>query len=180
MTMKFFTPARWLRFQGTSGREDFRDASEDWEKARSAYQREVKQIRRKLPSRLRRFAEEECLHDAVILAVWQGRSRLKFLLRLDSPSTDVVELTYTLMAPLTINPSAIPNEYRSNQASWMYDEIGIEKAKAGKPAFTHTILLSNGWEITIRFNRFDFLRRKALLPNGDKESVVTVGTPKAT
>jgi hypothetical protein len=56
----------------------------------------------------------------------------------------------------------------------MYDEIGTQKRENGKVAFTHTVLLSNGWEVTIRFSRFDFTRRKVLLLDPKKESILTL------
>jgi hypothetical protein len=44
----------------------------------------------------------------------------------------------------------------------MYDEIGVEGG--GKPVFTHSILLSSGWEVRLRFRRFEFQHPEALLP----------------
>jgi|GEM_PF-5107116 len=48
---------------------------------------------------LKRFVESECLHDAMVLAIWQGPSRLNVILRPDLPTREVVVLTYTLVAP---------------------------------------------------------------------------------
>jgi hypothetical protein len=174
MTMRFFTPERWMRFQHTSEQEAFYSAQADWEQARAAYQQELNQVLPKVPSRLKRFAESECLHDAMILALWQGRSRLNFLLRPDPPTQELIQLTYTLVTPLRVNPSALPPEYRTKHAAWMYDEIGMEETASGKAVFSQTILLSIGWEVTIRFSRFDFFRPKMLLPSADQESLLTL------
>jgi hypothetical protein len=48
----------------------------------------------------------------------------------------------------------------------MYDEIGVEGSVNGvaEPVFTHAILLSDGREIRLRFNRFTFSQPERGLP----------------
>src|SRR5260370_40233548 len=147
MTMKYFPPERWLRFQDPRDKQVFYSASEEWEQARKAYRRKLRQILRESPNRLKQFAESECLHDAMVLAIWQGRSRLNVILRTDLPTQEVLVLTYTLLAEPLIDRSSLPPEYRTKHAAWMYDEIGAEKRRNGKVVFTHSVLLSNGWEV---------------------------------
>jgi hypothetical protein len=180
MTMKYFTPERWLRFQDPRDKQVFFSAHEEWQEALRTYRRKLRQILRRSPNRLKRFAESECLHDAMVLAIWQGRSRLNVILRPDMPTQEVVVLTYTLLADPLIDPSALPPEYRTKHAAWMYDEIGTEKRENGKMVFTHTVLLSNGWQVAIRFSRFDFARRKVLLLDSKQQSMLSmVGKPSS-
>src|SRR5437660_6357824 len=75
LTMKYFTPERWIRFQDPRDKQVFYSAFGEWEHALKSYRRKLRRILRESPNRLKRFAESECLHDAVVLAIWQGRSR---------------------------------------------------------------------------------------------------------
>src|SRR5207237_1399545 len=84
-------------------------------------------------------------------------------------------------------------EHRTPHALWLYDELDVdadvvfspkrhilEKAAAvsapgvgkgeWKPVFLHSILLSNGWEIRLRFHRLAATRMKSLLRPGTPPS----------
>jgi hypothetical protein len=168
--MKYFTPKRWMQLQNVHTKNAFYSAHEDWERARTAYRQKLNQVLREFPGRLKRFAASECLHDAMVVAIWQGRSRLSFILRPDPPTEELILLNYAVVAPPKIDSSALPTQYRTKHAAWMYDEIGIEKVKGGEDIFIHNILLSNGSEIAIHFRRFEFSRSKVLLVAPEKES----------
>jgi hypothetical protein len=49
MTMKYFTPERWLRFQEPRDKQVFYAASEEWEQALKAYRRKLRQLLRASP-----------------------------------------------------------------------------------------------------------------------------------
>jgi hypothetical protein len=98
---------------------------------------------------------------------------LNFILRPDPPTEELITLTYTLVTSPQIDSAALSSQYRTKHAAWMYDELGIEKQKRGDGVFSHNILLSNGWEVALRFHRFDFYRSKVLLLDPDKESLLT-------
>jgi hypothetical protein len=171
--MRYFTPERWMKLQHVHTKQAFYSTHEDWERARTAYRQKLNRVLGEFPGRVKRFAESECLHDARVLAIWQGRSRLNFILRPDPPTEELITLTYTLFTSPQIDCHALSSDYRTKHAAWMYDELGIERLKGGDVAFIHNILLSNGWELAIRFRRFDFSRSKVLLLDPDKEFLLT-------
>jgi hypothetical protein len=167
--MKYFTPERWLRLQDTTDPQAFCAAQADWEHAIEKYREEMNTILLRLPDRLRRFAESECLHDATIVSTWLGKRRLEILLRPEPPDQRLFLLVYSLADRPRVKPSGIPQEYCTPHQGWMYDEIGVEGGARPdqppqNPVFTHSILLSSGWEVGLRFRRFDFLRPEAMLP----------------
>jgi hypothetical protein len=108
-----------------------------------------------------------CLHDATVLGEWQGRTRLHLLVRPEGGGDRLVLLTYTLAEPPRVTVAALPAELRSPQPVWMYDEVGVERqsprGRASKgPVFTHSILLRDGRELSLRFRRFQMARPEAL------------------
>ncbi len=167
--MKYFTPERWLRLQNVDDNRALSAAVEDWERAITAYREELATLLPRLPARLRRFAESECLHDATVVSAWLRKSRLEILLRPEPAGERLYLLAYSLVESPRVRPSGISSEYHTAQECWMYDEVGVEGSELpgeadGKPVFTHSILLNGGWEVTLRFRRFDMLRPEALLP----------------
>jgi hypothetical protein len=157
MTMKHFTPVRWVQLQDVATEASFRAAHAEWEEALADYRHELDAIRPRLVDTLRRFADAESLHDALLVAGWRESKRLTLLVKPEPPSDRYVVLTYTLTGEPGINPSALPPEYRTEHATWMYDEISIEG-----DVFVHSILMSNGVEITVRFDHFEVARPEAL------------------
>jgi hypothetical protein len=167
--MKYLTPERWLRLQDTADKQALSAALADWEQAIGKYREELIAVLPLLPVRLRHFADSECLHDATIVSTWLGNRRLEILLRPDAPDERLFLLVYSLTERPRVTPSGIPPEYRTPHPGWMYDEIGVDGG--GQPdqptrklVFTHSFLLSSGWEVGLRFRRFDFLRPEALIP----------------
>jgi hypothetical protein len=174
--MKHFTPQRWLALQNVDDERSFYSAHRDWEQATAAYRKELERALPRLPADLRRFAQGECLHDATIIAHWQGRSRLSILLRPDAPDDRLFLLVYTLVEPPRVAFPALPPEYRTGQAGWMYDEIGVEEGgdPDSDPVFTHAVLLRDGREIKLRFRRFTYARPQAGLPAATPPPAETV------
>jgi hypothetical protein len=155
--MQYFTPDLWVRLQYRSDKQTFLADYDAWERALAAYGRHFEQIRDRLPAALRRFGEEESLHDAMVLECWQGDGHLWMLLRREPPHEGRVLLAYSLTDPPALDPAAFPPEHRSEHAVWMYDEIALEEPSATNGqdrVFRHSILLSNGWEVTVRFTAF--------------------------
>jgi hypothetical protein len=174
MSMQFFTPDLWLRFQKMNDEPAFNAAHLDWQRALQDYRAELAEWLPKMPKRLRQFAELGGFHDGTVLAIWRGRGKLNVLVETERPAEQLFLLVYSLVANPEVNQSALPAEYRTERAGWMYDEIRVEGGEKGNPAtarFLHSILLSNGWEITLRFSRFDFSRVESILslPKGGRE-----------
>jgi hypothetical protein len=164
--MRYFTPERWLELQHVEDEKAFYSAQTNWEQAHSEYCKQLARLLPRLPRSLQRFAKEERLHDATVLADWRGRSRLTLLLHPDQPGSRLFLLNYTLVEPPSIIPTRLPKEYQTEHLLWKYDEIGAEKGGRlrGEPVFTHCILLSDGREIRLRFTRFTFSQRDPVLP----------------
>src|SRR5205807_1913527 len=109
----------------------------------------------------------------------------------------LLSLTYSLVDEPVINRNAFAEEHRTPHTMWLYDEFDVDremlfhpkhriqkKATAvsrserdkekWKPIFLHSILLSNGWEIRLRFHRLADTRTVSLLrldgsaPRSDK------------
>jgi hypothetical protein len=158
--MRHFTPDRWLRLQDVSDERTFHAAHADWQHALSDYRQELERNRPLLSLQLLRFAEDECLHDAILLADWRGRVRLNLLVQPEQPTERLFLLTYSLVEPARVVSPVLPKEHRSERAVWMYDEIGVEG-----DTFTHSILLGDGREIELRFDRFTFTRPQIGIPD---------------
>lgn len=108
--------------------------------------------------------------------------KLSITLQLDPPTDSLLQLEYALVAEPTIDRSALPAEDRTDYVEWLYDEIKMERStsptarrkpvKNGRavaekptPVYSQKILLSNGWEVSLRFRRFRLSQPKALLPS---------------
>jgi hypothetical protein len=176
MTMRSFTPERWLRFQDVSDPRARRAAHEDWEHAITNYRRALQRVLPECPPQLRRFIEGGSLHDTTVLAIWRGRSPLSILVRPEPPADPLILLVYTLVDTPEIDPEALPAGQRTLLARWMYDEVGMEKTApssgaAEGPVFAHSILLSNGWQLAIRFRRFEYASPETLLAVQGQETL---------
>jgi hypothetical protein len=152
--MKYFTPERYLRLGSLDDEEAFLAAQEQWEKALSSYREQLQLIRKELPpySRsLRAFVlsvHSVYLHDARVLAMHQSKE--DFIITLQPPSDPerLTVLSYKLVEEPIIEQNVLPPERCREQIEWLYDELGLVRPK---PTIRHNILLSNGWEVILRF-----------------------------
>jgi hypothetical protein len=174
--MRYFTPERWLKLQHVEDEQAFYSAHTEWEQALADYRKELEQTIPRLPPDLRRFMVRECLHDATVLADWRGRSRLTILLRPEPPAPRLFLLNYTLVEPPSVVLSALPREYRTEHAVWMYDEVGVEEGESmnGDLVFNHCILLSDGREVRLRFTRFRFSQPELGLPVAEPQTIEVI------
>ncbi len=163
--MKYFTPERYLKLGNLNDEGAFLAAHEEWEQAIEDYKKHWQRIGPELPGGLRRLVDSVYLHDARVLDMWQGRvSRFTITLQPESDPARLVVLAYSLAEPPHIEEGVLPPENRSAPAAWLYDELDVQR-KAGRPAaFTHDILLSNGWEVHLRFRGVAVTRPVAFLP----------------
>jgi hypothetical protein len=157
--MKYFTPERYLRLGNLHDRQAFLAAHEDWERAIKAYKTRLRTIADKLPAGLRPL-QSIYLHDARVLDIWQGAvSRFTITLQPESDPCKLVVLAYSLVEAPTIVQDVLPADNRSEPIAWLYDELDVEGASS-----LHNILLSNGWEIRLRFRKASVLRPVSLIP----------------
>jgi hypothetical protein len=158
--MNYFTPERLLRLNNLDDEQAFLAAQQQWEEALSAYREQLQRIRKYLPRSLRDLIESVYLHDARVLAM-QVQDEQNFIVTLQ-PYSDpkrLVVLGYDLVEEPLIDTKALPPEVRSEPVEWLYDELALDRpegprglpAHEGKPTFRHNILLSNGWEVILRF-----------------------------
>lgn len=172
--MKHFTPERYLRLGNLDNRTTFLAAQEEWERALTAYQRQLGRIKQRLPVGLRNLLASTSLHDARVLAIWHGRrNRFTVTLHPESDPAKLVVLAYALVEPPQIIPDVLPEEARSAPVAWLYDEVNIPAAAhngKGGTTLSHDLLLSNGWEVRLRFRAVTVTRPAPILPAAAGES----------
>jgi hypothetical protein len=169
--MKYFTPARYLRLGNLDDERAFLDAQDEWERAIVDYKAHLRRIRGDLPGALRRLIENVYLHDARVVDMVKGkRSRFTITLQPESTPEQRVVLAYSLIEPARIDPATLPEEARSEPLAWLYDELDVLKQSKSRTSkdgvaktFRHAILLSNGWEIQLRFRSVAVMRPVALV-----------------
>ncbi len=186
--MNYFTPDLFVRLQNLQDQT----SNEDWERAVEKYDDYLRSIRSRLPRSLRQIVEEFYLHDAEVLCMSQRGKTLSVTLQLEPPAESLLVLNYSLLGDPEINRSALPAEYRADYAAWLYDEVEVERPlprearqkgkKNGRatddrrvPVYSHKMLLSNGWEVSVRFRSLRLSRPKALIPGpGPEEAPLSV------
>jgi hypothetical protein len=186
--MKYFTPERYLRLGNLTDEPAFLAAQRDWEQAVAGYKDQLRRIRKKLPAGLGKLVDSVYLHDARVLDMWQGRrSRFTITLLPESAPGRFVILAYSLVKAPQFAYGVLPAEVRSHPVAWLYDELEVEQGAAASggrrgrrlKAFRHNILLSNGWEITLRFRNVSVTRPVALLPGASDEGAARVGVARS-
>ena len=90
--------------------------------------------------------------------------------------------TYDLIDAPTIEQDVLPSDYRTtgDQVDWQYHEI--EKVVGSPQSWRQSIVLSNGWEITLHFRDVRVEEARALLPaprNGTLMPSFSALTPSA-
>jgi hypothetical protein len=166
--MKYFTPSEFIRLQQRAHRPQ---ALADWERAAERYGARLSRLMPDLPTDVRRFIKAGSLHDATVLAFWMETDHLlRMLLRRDGDPESMIGLTYRLVSPPQVS-MVLPEEIRTAGVSWLYDEIDIERpARNGRPkkppVLRHTILLSDGSQLLLRFQRMRFQRFSKLVAAG--------------
>jgi hypothetical protein len=177
--MKFFTPDRYLRLGNLDDEQAFLAAQADWELALADYQQHLQRIRERLPAALRRLIESVYLHDArVVDMVLGGRNRCIITLQPESLPSHRIVLAYSLVERPTINRQALPEIVRSEPLEWLYDEVDVEQG-TDRPTFRHAILLSNGWEVGLRFGKVTITRPQPLLRPEEEQAVGEVASVRS-
>lgn len=172
--MRYFTAEQLVRLQDHSDRKRFLVALESWEGALAAYRERWHEIRGQLPSRLRRLLDSVALHDAQVVDMWQNQSRFNITLLPESEPSKLVVLGYRLAEPARIDREALPQAVRSMPVAWLYDELDVMPAPSSGPdrlIFGHNILLSNGWELGLRFHSVAVTRPHPLLPGASPAGI---------
>jgi len=178
--MKYMTPELLARFR--SDNDDIAEAAaEEWERRGEEYRKHLEEIRCRtdLPRGLRRLIKRDVLHDAKVLtlAVDDGGKRFSFFLELarqTGKEDNRVELEYRLVGGLGQGFRLLRHEILKGDGKdfgwWLYDEIDVTKGQI--EAYTHSILLTGGWEVQLTFYSLALRRLNFLLLPTNSEGVV--------
>jgi hypothetical protein len=131
--MRFFTPELYVR--GNSADDDVVEQIEEWEVAIRRYRRHFKKIEPHLPEALRRFADEQCLHDADVFApallpgspFWREAVIIAQQINTLFPEyvNTLAILTYTVTADPVVEVPLKSQVFHATQPIWLYDEIDL-------------------------------------------------------
>ena len=155
--MKYFTQELYMRMQNPRDQE----ACDEWDRRVNSYEAELDRLMPALPESVKQFVTKINLHDANIRSMGLADSKLTLTIALEPPSTRMVTLTYTLTEPPKILRETYDAGFCTPYAEWVYDEIGREDMSG---SLTHQILLSNGWEVRLKFRALEIAWSEALLP----------------
>lgn len=161
--MKYLTP-QLLAECRVADDDVAEQAAARWEKALAAYQARLADIRAELPTGARRLLKQVSLHDAQWLTIQTAegpRGKELFLtFRLagggGGKAAGGVELRYRLCGRSAV---ALQRESGNGVAVpfVLYDEFDLD-ARRGKKVFTHSLLLTGGLELRIRFSKLRLQR----------------------
>lgn len=143
--MKYFTPELYARLQDADPQR-MDAADQRWEDALASYQRHVQSIGPRLPPSAREFLDRARLHDAEVLWMGQALPFFGVLLRLDSPSTETVGLSYFVVRDVSFQRDVLPREFCSSRMQWMYDEFDLGTEER---CFRHAVLFSDGSQLDL-------------------------------
>ncbi len=86
------------------------------------------------------------------------------ILQLDTSPQSILTFTYELVEDPVINKDALPPEVRgtSPRVDWQYHEI--EMVPGTPPTWKLSVLLGNGWELSLHFRDVQVREVEAVLP----------------
>jgi hypothetical protein len=186
--MKYFTPERYLDLGKLDDERAFLAAQETWEQALAGYRDHLQRIRKELPRSLWRLVQSVYLHDARVLTMQQNDQDFIITLQPLSPPAQLIVLGYSLVEEPTILQNILPPDRCREPIEWLYDEFDLDRpegpqglsASGRKPTFRHDILLSNGWEVGLRFRSASVKRPLRVIPVVPQQSdAETVGSRSA-
>jgi hypothetical protein len=156
--MKHFTPERYLALQDFSSNEAMNAADAVWEKAVDEYEAYLDTIKPTLPDNVRQLLQGFYLHDARVVSMARRDDRFEVTLHLDPPPQELLTISYHLMGEPVINEQAY-SPAGKRPPLWFYEELS-----AVPGGYQHSVLLSNGWELTIPFKDVQLTRSAAIFP----------------
>jgi hypothetical protein len=161
--MKYFTPELIARGQ-TEDDRILHEVEALWDERCDQYNAYIASIKGELPAGLRRIEDGYYLHDATVQGMGRRNGAFVIVLQLDPPPHSLLTFTYDLTEEPHIDPQALPEGAGSTGpvVEWLYDEL--EKVPGHPPTWRQSILLSNGWEVTLHFRDVRVEEVEALLP----------------
>ena len=162
--MKYFTPERYAALQDFSSDEVMNAADEAWEEAGARYVAYLDTVRQQFPAGLRQIDESYYLHDAIIQGMGRRGPYFVMILQLDTPPQSILTFTYDLVEDPIIVKDALPADLcgTGSIVDWQYNEI--EMVPGDPPTWRESLLLGNGWELTLHFRDVKVEEVQAVLP----------------
>jgi hypothetical protein len=160
--MKYFTPD--LIARGQSNDSHVLDEVEVlWDNQCDSYQSHLRSLQKDLPPGLRHILDNYYLHDAKIQGMGQRNDAFVVVLQLDPPPQSLLTFTYHLLEePSIVMALAETARGKGSVVEWWYDEI--DKVAGQPPTWRQSILLSNGWEVSLHFQDVQVEEVQAILP----------------
>lgn len=155
--MKYFTPERHLALQDFSSDEVMDAADAAWQIQVDAYEAYLATIRSTLPDDVRELVGYY-LHDARVLSMARRGDRFEVILQLLPPPQELLTISYTVTGEPAVNEQAFAPAGKHSPL-WYYEELA-----AVPGGFQHSILLSNGWELTVPFRQVHCTFSRAVFP----------------
>jgi hypothetical protein len=174
--MKYFRPELLARFRSRDD-EVAEAAADEWEVASAAYHARLAAVGGQMPPAVAQIRSQHSLHDARLLGTAFGTQEgplFGLLLRVDGAG-EVLELNYSPVpgpeGGVSIKPRPDGEGAPSRDVWVLYDEFDFDE---GHDFFTHSLLLSDGREIEVRFENLivrvlDEVHTPGHLPEGERK-----------
>jgi hypothetical protein len=156
--MRFFTRELYLRFNSPDDAVADR-ADAEWEEAVSAYHMHLGRVSKTMNDRVRKFAEELCLHDAELLALQEDVATAPTPPPTRTPVAIVslrgigriFSLFYLSWGEIVLSTAPDAWPFSPRRLHWLYDEIDLDPEPSPFHRYYHHVMLSDGREISIPF-----------------------------
>src|SRR5215468_6787126 len=161
--MKYFTPERYVALQDHSSDEAMNAADTVWEEAVDRYAAYLDTVRPHFPPGLRQIDESYYLHDSIIRGMGKRGRSFVIILQLDTPPQSILTFTYDLVEDPVIIKDALPPEVcgTGSVVDWQYEEV--EMVPGTPPTWRQSVLLGNGWELSLHFRDVQVQEVEAVL-----------------
>jgi hypothetical protein len=177
--MKYMTPDLLARIR--SNEDSVAEAAADeWDRQGEKYREYLEELRSttELPRGVRRLVKRDRLHDAKVLAFAVDRGNcLSIILELAhgvDKEKRHLELRYRLAGSPGQGREFIEHPSLRGDGKpfgwWLYDEVGVTEGPI--KAFTHSVLLTGGWEVRLTFSSLVWRTLDLLLLPTSIEDVV--------
>lgn len=172
--MKYFTPELYAQFNSSDPAKASL-ADQRWDAAEVRYEKRLKEIRRKLPEKVRVLSDTICLHDASYLGFTKSPLppwRWELAIIQLQQAEKLYFLVYILPEEPVITKPVESPVFADEQPRWLYDEVDLLE----KGTYSHQILISNGYVLNLVFQQFDFFEIDTASPRNGKKSRKTLVT----